>query len=214
MDKVVDMEKILKRCVATLDDDRPKKEIPAKMWNKCKGVAIINITEFGFIFTNNSGDGVVIQHNDDGTWGAPAAIEFHGTSGGAIVGAANKRVVIFCMTKYGLHNLASNKKMQLGAQMGYANGPRGRECNVSMEAGDKGANLAYYYMFEEGKDGSVWINIGISGNYISAAHDANKEFYGTEASNIDIVTKPDAVEIPEGKGYEELVAKLNELSGN
>ena len=111
------METILSRCCDTIDAVA-KKEIPKVAWKKCKGVAIINVTEIGFVFSVAEGDGVLFKHNDNGSWSAPSAKMFTGASGGAIFGRAQKRIVLMPMTNYTFNMLTANMKYELGAQIG------------------------------------------------------------------------------------------------
>jgi len=201
------METILKRCCETVDAVS-KKEIPAFVWKKCKGVAIINVTEFGFVFSIADGDGVVLKHNEDGSWGAPSTLMFTGSSGGAVFGKANKQIIIFPMTEYGLKMLTSKTKYDLGAQTGLAVGPWGREATLDAGAGGKGIEVTYSYVFEKG----AFLTVGINNNFIENVPEYNQAFYGKVADATDIVMKPGTVDIPEGKGVEELHAKLAELS--
>lgn len=200
------MEKILKRCCDTVDV-ASKKEIPDFVWKKCKGVAIINISEVGFVFSVQEGDGVVLKHNDDGTWGAPSALMFTGSGGGAVLGGAHKQILLFPMTEHGLKMLTGTK-FELGAQVGLAAGPIGREASVGLEAGNKGVGYTLFYVFEEG----VFMSIGINEYILEPVPEYNQGFYGKQEKATDIVMKPGTVTIPKGKGVEDLHARLSKLS--
>ena len=65
------MEKIIQRSTEHIDM-AAKKEIPHYVWKTCKGIAIIDVTEFGLGFSVQEGGGLVMKHNEDGTWGAPS----------------------------------------------------------------------------------------------------------------------------------------------
>jgi len=199
------MEQVIKRCTETIDFVS-KQEIPKACWKDCAGVAIINITEVGFIFSLEEGDGIVIKRNDDGTWGAPSCIAFEGSGAGAIFGKGNKKLVLFPLTKYGLSQLTADNKYQLGAQVGLTLGALGRELSAAGDAGGHGADVTVSYVFAEG----ALLNVGIENNFISAANEVNEAFYGKKVTANQIVFEG-AVDIPKGKGVEELQAKLAEL---
>ena len=227
------MEKILKRCNESVDVVA-KKEIPDYLWKSCKGIAIITASEVGFVFSIQEGDGVVMKRNDDGTWGAPSAIMLTGCSGGFVIGKGHKRkfnqtnqvpalspltyqflpltcyaeILLFPMTEHGLKMLTANTKYQLGAQIGLAIGPHGREVSAALDAGGKGVGATFSYVFEDG----LLLNAGINNNFIDTRAGVNQDFYGKEASGTDIVFEPGTVDIPEDKGVEELHAKLSALS--
>mmetsp|Transcript_2030 Transcript_2030/g.3496 ORF Transcript_2030/g.3496 Transcript_2030/m.3496 type:complete len:212 (-) Transcript_2030:409-1044(-) len=201
------MEKIIRRCADSVEVAK-KSEIPDSVWKRCKGVAIINISEVGFVFSLAEGDGVVLKHNEDGTWGAPSCLMFTGAGGGAIFGKAHKQMMLFPMSDYALKQLTANTKFQLGAQIGLAVGPYGRESSLAADAGGKGVGATFSYVFSDG----AFLNIGINDNFIDTVSEANEHFYGKAVEATDIVMEAGSVDIPEGKGVEELHAKLGEMT--
>jgi len=57
------------------------------------------------------------------------------------------------------------------------------------------------------------LNVGINNYFLDNVEEVNKAFYGSDApAALEIVTKPEAVKIPEGKGVEEIQKKLAALS--
>lgn len=201
------METILKRCEKTLDGVGTTK-IPKQVWKHCKGVAIINVTEIGFVFSLGEGDGIVVKHNDDGTWGAPSAVMFTGGGAGAVFGKGNKQILLFPMTEYGLKMLCANTKYDIGIQLGVAAGPVGREAALDAGAGGTGAEVVLAYVFENG----VFLNVGMNNSFLDSVDSANKAFYGKKVEPVQIVDSPGAVTIPTGKGVEDFHSKLNALS--
>jgi lipid-binding SYLF domain-containing protein len=201
------MEEIIKRCTETVDHVS-KQELPKFIWRDCAGVAIFNITEVGFILSVGEGDGVLVKNNKDGTWSAPSALMFDSASAGAVFGKGNKQLIIFPMTEYGFKQLTANTKYQLGAQVGLAAGSMGRESAITVDAGGHGVGATLYYVFEEG----AFMSIGINNSFISAVPDLNVPFYAKPGVTPDEITIDGNVEIPKGRGVEELQAKLSELS--
>lgn len=201
------MEQILERSSESLDLISKTHYIPHFVWKACKGVAIINISEVGFVFSISTGDGVVIKKNDDGSWGAPSAVLFTGAAGGGVFGATKKQIIILPMTEHGLKMLTGKLRFGLGVQAGIAAGP-GREAAGTLDAGGKGVGATYFYVFERG----IFVSVGINDHLIETSNPTNEAFYGKEADGTDIVMMPGTVDIPEGKGVEALAEKLNELS--
>jgi lipid-binding SYLF domain-containing protein len=202
------MERIIERCDMALDEAATKTSISGWVWKTCKGVAIITVSETGFVFSISDGDGVVIKKNDDGTWGAPSALMFTGTAAGAIFGKATKQIFLFPMTELGLKMLCGQTTAQLGVQMGIAAGPHGREAAVGANIGGKGADITYAYTLANG----AMINVGFNDHVINAANEVNADFYGKVAEPLDIVMTPGTVKVPTGKGVEEMCEKLAALS--
>jgi lipid-binding SYLF domain-containing protein len=202
------MEDIIKRCIATIDEvSEGAKEIPHMTWKTCAGVAIINVSEVGFFFSRQEGDGLLIKKKKDNTWGAPSALIFTGTAGGFVFGKGEKRIILFPLTELAVKTLCSNTKYQLGADVGLAAGPVGRGAAIAADAGDKGVGATLSYVIEKG----ALLNVSLTTNFIENRNDVNSAFYGKSATPEEIVIDG-AVEIPQGKGVEELHGKLTALS--
>jgi lipid-binding SYLF domain-containing protein len=199
------MEKIIELCNTALDEAAAKKAIPDSVWKACKGVAIITVSEIGIVLSMSDGEGVVIKKNDDGTWGAPAALMLAGQAGGATFGKTTKQIFLFPMTEPKLKMLAGPTSSELGVKMGIAAGPFGREAEAG---GNRGADVTYTYTFQKG----AMINIGWGDSRVSAYTKVNDDFYGKVANPLDIVMTPGTVEVPTGKGIEEMYEKLESLS--
>jgi lipid-binding SYLF domain-containing protein len=202
----MEMEKIIKRCNEALDAVSAK--IPGLVWKHCKGVAIITVSQTGFGISVSEGDGVVIKQNDDGTWGPPSALVFSGFAAGAIFGQATKQIFLLPMTEHGLKMLSGQRLAELGLQMGFAAGPYGREAKMGAAIGGSGADITYSYTFEKG----AMLDIGYNNCGIDAENEVNKNFYGVDKKVMDIVMTPGTVDIPKGKGVEEMHEKLAQLS--
>mmetsp|Transcript_39325 Transcript_39325/g.80602 ORF Transcript_39325/g.80602 Transcript_39325/m.80602 type:complete len:210 (-) Transcript_39325:1208-1837(-) len=199
------MEDIIKRCTETADFVS-KQEIPKSVWEACAGVVIINSDVVGFGFSVGEGAGVVIKKNEGNTWGAPSCVHFTSGAVGAVLGVGSKKIVLFPMTKYGLEQFTADNRFELGAQFDLAAGKFGRELDFGVAAGEKGANITVSYVFSDGG----LLEVGVNSTYIDRAFEANEKFYGKNVAPGDIVFKEGAVDIPAGKGVEELHAKLTE----
>ena len=200
------MEKSIERCKEALDE--VSGQIPPFMWKSCKGVAIITVSQVGFVYSISEGDGVVMKHNDDGTWGPPSAVMLSGFAAGAIFGKGTKRVVLFPMTEYGLKMLSGQNSLRMGVQIGVAAGPFGQETDSGVNFGKTGVDVIYAYTYQSG----VLLNIGYDSYSIDAVNNVNAYFYGVEKDAADIIMMPGTVDIPQGKGVEELHEKLVQLS--
>jgi lipid-binding SYLF domain-containing protein len=93
-------------------------------------------------------------------------------------------------------------------QLGIAAGPHGRETEAGFNIGNKGADVTYAYTFLKG----TMINVGYNDYVIDAVNSVNNGFYGKDAEAVDIVMTPGTVEVPKGKGIEEMHKKLAALS--
>jgi lipid-binding SYLF domain-containing protein len=205
----LNMEKIIESCNEVLDDDVTKNGIPDHVWKSCKGVAIITASEIGFVYAVSEGDGLVIKKNDDGTWGAPSNLRFGGNAAGAIMGKATKQIFLFPMTDHELKRFFTKTlaERQRGGQIGIAVGPVGREAEAGANM-RQSEDVTFSYTFQKG----AMMNIGYNDYVLEAVDKKNEDFYGKTAKAIDIVMTPGTVEVPTGKGIEELHEKLAALS--
>lgn len=204
-------DKILARATEAVGNI-DKSIIPNFMFKWAKGIAIVNFTEVGFIFSLNDGDGIVIKKNEDGTWGAPSFLEYDGAGCGAIFGKGKKTIVIFALDSYSLNQLTADVKYQIGAQVGAAAGKYGTQYEANANAGGHGANIdltgAQYYCLSEG----ALLDVGIQNNFITTRNDINEAFYGKKVPAKDIVNKPGAVELPQNEALEKFRTELAALS--
>jgi lipid-binding SYLF domain-containing protein len=209
----VNMESIIARCNTAIDVAATSHDIPADVWDTCKGVAIITVSETGFVFSVAEGDGVVMKKNDDGTWGAPSALKLSGTSAGVVLGHSTNQIFLFPMTDLVLTLLSGQTSAELTLQLGAAAGPLGHKghvetagCNIRVP--QTSADTTYVYTFKNG----AMINIGFTDYMVNAVKKVNADFYGKDAEALDIVMTPGTVEVPTGKGVEEMHEKLASFS--
>ena len=203
--ETMEMERIIKRSNEALDEVALSGRIPYYVWDTCKGVAIITVSQIGLVIAVSDGDGVVMKHNNDGTWGPPSAVYLEGNSLGATFGKATKQIFLFPMSEHALEVLSGKRSNQQNVLMGLAAGPVGLE-----EGGHvfDGTVATYTYTFQKG----AMINVGYDGCNIDAAKKVNADFYGVDKMSTDIVMIPGTVDIPKGKGIEEMHEKLTKLS--
>jgi hypothetical protein len=81
------IEQYLEHALSVIDH---AKHIPKGLFKQAKGVMLLSAQEGGFLVSATSGSGVLISHNDDGSWGAPMAMHLNGFGGGAVFGYANQ----------------------------------------------------------------------------------------------------------------------------
>jgi lipid-binding SYLF domain-containing protein len=145
----MEMENIIKRCNEALDLASAKASIPGFVWKHCKGVAIITVSETGFVFSMSEGDGVIIKHNDDGTWGPPSAVMFTGAATGTIFGKATKQIFLLAMTELGLKILSGQTSAELGVQLGVATGLYGCEAEAEAKLEDRAPISRTHTLFKK-----------------------------------------------------------------
>jgi len=67
---------------------------PKVFFKGCSGIVLIRAEEGGVLVSAQGGKGVLVSHKD-GIWSNPVAVDFGGLGGGAVLGYAEKDIVIF-----------------------------------------------------------------------------------------------------------------------
>lgn len=113
------METYLENAISVIDH---AKYIPKGLFKLCKGVMLITAREGAFLVSSTSGSGVLISHNDDGSWGAPMAIHLSAFGGGATFGYAKQDIVVI-MNHFAMDRLLEGRgETSLGLSAGFACG--------------------------------------------------------------------------------------------
>jgi len=207
------MDTCLKAADSVLDTFKGQGfEFPKALWDNCKAVVIISEGEGGFLVTVGEGAGVIVPKKEDGSWGNPCAISVTSFSIGAVIGATQKKIVLFPMTDYALKTYAESEgKFDLGLNAGLAIGPVGRETALTLATDyDAKPSITYSYFIEKG----AWVSVAIPSTTIEHDDAANERFYGTTASGKNVtgtilLSGKEDIKAPKGKGVEELIAKLD-----
>lgn len=105
------MDDYLNEALTVLSSDPFLKNVPKKILKGCKGVIIAHTEETSFV-----------KHNDDGTWGPPAALDIVFRGVGANIGMATKHILLVPMTDDALNKLTVTDKLSVSAELGVAVG--------------------------------------------------------------------------------------------
>lgn len=183
--------------------------VPRGLVKKCKGVILISVHEAGIIFSGNTGTGVLMAHNDDGTWSPPSAVGMSGVGFGFLINYSVKDMVVLLMGSDLVRNAAAGNQLKWGSQVqsGYTgdrpNEPNRLEDFNTFNEGDDGA---YAFMFSN----TIFSTITIESARFGPRPKENAKFYGKDVSAEQILFE-NAVTIPEGTMIPEIHRKLNML---
>jgi hypothetical protein len=97
--------------------DIPVYDIPPDMFHLCSGLVMISATEVGFGFTSQSGAGVAVKRHGD-KWAPPVAVTLSGMGIGAVVGAADKDILIVLNPAAMKRLLEGKGEVKIGVDMG------------------------------------------------------------------------------------------------
>jgi SH3 domain-containing YSC84-like protein 1 len=159
------------------------KGIPQDLIDKAKCVVVIpGMKKAGFIFGAEEGRGFAVcrRHNGIG-WSAPAAMRTEGGSFGFQIGASETDVVMLVMNDGGMKHLLSDK-FTLGGDASVAAGPVGRDISAQTDVMMNAEMLSY------SRSQGLFAGIALNGATLRPDGETNRELYGREITNREILT--------------------------
>src|SRR5271169_1656122 len=159
------------------------KGIPHDLLDKAKCVVVIpGMKKAGFIFGAKYGRGFAVCRRPGGSgWSAPAAMRVEGGSVGFQIGASETDVVLLMMNDGGMKHLLSDK-FTIGGDATAAAGPIGRDASAETDA------MMHAEMLSYSRARGLFAGISLDGATLRPDEETNKELYGRDATNREILT--------------------------
>jgi lipid-binding SYLF domain-containing protein len=156
--------------------------IPQDLLDRAKCVVVVpGMKKAGFIFGAKYGRGFATCRRAGGSgWSAPAAMQVEGGSFGFQIGASETDVALLVMNDGGMKHLLSNK-FTLGAEATVAAGPLGRDAAAQTDAEMHAEMLSY------SRARGLFAGISLEGATLAPDADTNRELYGHEVTNREIL---------------------------
>jgi len=157
--------------------------IPHNLIDKAHCVVVIpGMKKAGFIFGAEEGRGFAVCRRNGGSgWSAPAGMRSEGGSFGFQIGVSDTDVVLLVMNEGAMKHLLSDK-FTLGGDASVAAGPIGRAVTAQTDAELQAEILSY------SRSHGLFAGISLSGATLRPDGDTNKELYGHDATNREILT--------------------------
>jgi len=157
--------------------------IPHDLLNKARCVVVVpGMKKAGFIFGAKYGRGFAVCRRHDGAgWSAPAAMRVEGGSVGFQIGASETDVVLLVMNDGGMRHLLSDK-FTIGGDATAAAGPVGRDASAQTDAMMNAEMLSY------SRSQGLFAGISLEGATLRPDAETNRELYGRNATNREILT--------------------------
>jgi len=157
--------------------------IPHDLIDKARCVVVIpGMKKAGFIVGAEEGRGFAVCRRHGGSgWSSPAAMRSEGGSFGFQIGVSDTDVVLLVMNDGGMKHLLSDK-FKLGGDASVAAGPIGRSLTAQTDAELQADMLSY------SRSHGLFAGISLSGTTLRPDGDTNKELYGRDAMNREILT--------------------------
>ncbi len=200
---VLDAAAIL-RDASRADLDQP---IPPEIFRRARGVAVIpRLFKAGFIVGGEHGRGVLTVRKADGTWSAPIFLQMTGGSLGFQAGAQASELVLVFTTAAGVERLlAGRNKLTLGADIGVAAGPVGREIGAATDPRLRAEILTY------ARSRGLFAGVSVAGAALTIDWRSNAMYYRTDfVSPAEILRDPS---LPLPPSAPQFTAQIELLAG-
>jgi len=157
--------------------------IPQDLIDKAHCVVVVpGMKKAGFIFGGKYGRGFAVCRRHDGVgWSAPAAMRVEGGSFGFQIGASDTDVVLLVTNDRGMKHLLSDK-FTLGGEATVAAGPIGRDASAQTDA------MMHAEMLSYSRSRGLFAGISLEGATLRPDEDTNRELYGHDSTNREILT--------------------------
>jgi lipid-binding SYLF domain-containing protein len=157
--------------------------IPHDLLDKAHCVVVVpGMKKAGFIFGAKYGRGFATCRRTGGSgWSAPAAMRVEGGSVGFQIGASETDVVLLVMNEGGMKNLLSDK-FTIGGEATAAAGPIGRDASAQTDAMMRAEMLSY------SRSRGLFAGISLEGATLRPDEETNRELFGHDATNREILT--------------------------
>src|SRR6202049_1095804 len=159
------------------------KGIPQDLIDKAHCVIVVpGMKKAGFIFGAKYGRGFAACRRSGGSgWSAPAAMRVEGGSVGFQIGASETDVVLLVMNDGGMKHILSNK-FTLGGEATAAAGPVGRDASAQTDA------MMHAEMLSYSRSRGLFAGISLDGATLRPDEETNRELYGRDTTNREILT--------------------------
>ncbi|HEX3816831.1 MAG TPA: lipid-binding SYLF domain-containing protein [Chthoniobacterales bacterium] len=156
----------------------PEKQIPRKIMENARGLAIIRVLKVGFGFSGKGGQGIVVARTGHG-WSGPSFIGLGGAGIGWQIGAQLTDYVFVLNTDAAVRAFSRRGNIKIGADVSAAAGPVGRDVQASVTP------TAAVYTYSRSK--GLFAGASVGGAIIASQDDANASYYGRPVSARAIV---------------------------
>lgn len=157
------------------------KGIPQDLMDKARCVIVVpGMKKAGFILGAKYGRGFAVCRRESG-WSAPAAMQVEGGSVGFQIGASETDIVLLVMNDGGMRHLLSDK-FTLGGEAAVAAGPVGRNTAAQTDAEMHAEMLSY------SRSRGLFAGVSLEGATIRSDPETNRELYGRDVTNREILT--------------------------
>lgn len=155
--------------------------VPESLFAKAKCAVIVpGVKKAALGFGGQYGRGYISCRKEAGGWSAPGGIRVEGGSVGFQIGGSETDVVLLVLNDRGIDRLLSSQ-FTVGADASVAAGPVGRQAAAQTDASLTAEILAW------SRARGVFAGISLQGSTLREDSGENRELYGREISNREVV---------------------------
>jgi SH3 domain-containing YSC84-like protein 1 len=179
------------------------KGIPQDLISKASCVVVVpNQKSGGFIVGGQYGKGFFTCRKTSGVgWSAPGALRISGGKFGFLIGGKETDVIMLVMNQSGMEHLLSSK-FKIGGEAAAAAGPVGRDSTAMTDAQLHAEILTY------SRSRGVFGGLDLAGDVVTEDGEANRELYGKDISNKEILNS----KLPVPAAAQPLIHTLDRIS--
>ena len=193
-ERLKDAELVLTEMAGTGDSG-----IPTSLISKARCIVVVpSMKKVALGIGGEYGKGYMSCRNE-GSWTAPGSLKIEGGSFGLQIGASATDVIMLVMNERGVEKLLSNQ-FKVGADAAVAAGPVGRQASAETDITMRAEMLAW------SRSRGVFAGIALEGSTFRQDTSENKDLYGREIANKEIVTGKIAVP-PAAQGFLKALSK-------
>jgi lipid-binding SYLF domain-containing protein len=185
--------------------------IPQDLLDKAEcAIVVPSVTKVALGVGGTYGRGAMVCRSGasfDGPWGAPAMYALDGGSFGLQLGGQSTDLVLLVMNPRGLQALLSSK-VQLGASMSVAAGPKGRDATASTDASLRAEMLSY------SRSRGLFAGLSLEGSSLRPDDDASAQVYGHQITARAIVTGTETLVTASGRRLVDILQKRSALNAS
>jgi lipid-binding SYLF domain-containing protein len=162
--------------------EQPDAGIPRDLFRKAECVVVVpGLKKGAFVIGGKYGRGFLSCRKGDRSWSAPGAVRVEGGSVGFQLGGTETDVVMLVMNRRGVDRLLSSQ-FTIGGEASAAAGPVGRNASALTDAQMMAEILSW------SRARGVFAGISLDGATLREDGSTNRDLYGRELSNRQIVT--------------------------
>ena len=180
-----------------------ERSIPQDLLDKAEcAIVVPGLKKGAFIVGAKYGRGFVSCRKQGVGWTAPGGVRVEGGSFGFQIGGSETDLVMLVLNRRGMDKLLKSK-FTLGGDASVAAGPVGRTSSAETDGLMRAEILSW------SRTRGVFAGVSLKGSTLRQDDDANRELYGNELTNREILAG--GVQNPEAAG--KFVSLLNKYSG-